>query len=275
MNGKVRPPNISKKIQQEIIKLRRHGYYFREIANKLNISVGSSYKYGSRYKLGKSTEKILKERIKKSTRKPIKLTPGLTLEKVRIIAHCMFDGSVRKGIISYSNTTKELIREFVRDMKIIYGVHPDRVIKKGKKTIVNYYYSEIIDDLKKYAKSFSTVSKVAAIPKQIMNATKEFKREFIRIFWEDEGCITIDGDIIGRIKSKKVRDQLIKLHKNLGIECTPYDCSDGAFGIYIIRNPTNLNKFKYVAFKFSLIARGKNRNMRKIDLFNQIYRKYL
>jgi transposase len=56
---------ISKQIQQEVIKLRRRGYYFREIANKLNISVGSSYKYGSRYKLSKSTEKILKERIKK------------------------------------------------------------------------------------------------------------------------------------------------------------------------------------------------------------------
>jgi len=270
---------IPKNLQKKVFELREQGYFFREIARELNISLGSTHKYGSGFNLSDNARKILEGKTKKSRRKSIKLIEDLTLEKARIIAHCIFDGSVTKGTVRYTNSSPKLINLFVKDIKEVYGVDPDRILnEQGKhlpKITACYFFTEISDDLHRYSKSFSTALEVAEIHKKIIFGSLNFKKVFIRAFWEDEGCITIDGDIIGRIKSKKIRDQLVKLHRDTGIECTPYDCSDNCFGIYIKRSRDNINKFKKIGFEHSIIVRGKNIGMKKRDLFNRIYGHYL
>ena len=270
---------IPKEIQEGVVKLRKQGYFFRDIAKKLNLSVGSSHKYGSKIKLSPKTKEILQDKEKKSRRKPIILTKRMTIEKVKIIAHLLFDGSVSRGIIRYTNSSIDLINKLIINVKETYGVKPDQIIEENGKFLpkytVSYFYMEIVEDLLRYVKSFSTNSHSASIPKKVIDGSTKFKREFLRAFWEDEGCVTIDGDILGRIKSEKIRDQLVKMHHQLGIRCTPYDCKDGAFGIYIKRSKKNLVLFKNVGFEHSIITRGKNIGVKKISLFENIYHHYL
>ena len=121
-----------------------------------------------------------------------------------------------------------------------------------------YFYTTVCNDLLKYTPSYSTASLQCYVPLEIITASDEVVSEFLRNFWEDEGCVTIKGDILGRLRNKSIRNQLILLHRRLGINCSPYSCSDSMYGIYIKRSPENLAKFDAkVGFRNSVVVRGK------------------
>ena|GEM_PF-8645 len=159
----------------------------------------------------------------------------LTVAKVKIIAHCLFDGSVtrtkRYNAISYMNKTAELIEEFKRDMKFVYNLEPTDLTKRESGYMIRYCCKAAVDDLLQYTE-YGGVS--MRVPKEIMNGPLKWKKEFLKCFWDDEGAVRFSEyiDKKGRkhtskyveayCKEKFLRDDLRKLHENLSFKIKTY-----------------------------------------------------
>lgn len=272
--------SLKENLIKQIQNLRKKGFSYKELAEKFNISKSTAYKYSSSIKLTNKSMKIISKKIEKRQKEFVQNYARLkdlpkkinwSISKIRIISHCLFDGSVSENVTKYTNSSKALIDQFVEDVFSVYGINPSRIeILAGKhlnKYTVYFCSKRLCLDLFKYTPSYSTSSKKAKIPNKVFSSSNEEISEFLRAFWEDEGCVTIKGEILGRIKSKKVRDQLFKLHKMLDINCRKYNCSDNMFGIRIIRRNDNLKKFEKVCFEKSRIVRGFNIGKLKKSLF--------
>jgi len=271
---------------RDIKNLRKKGFSYKEVAKQFEISPATSYKYSCHIKLSKQAKKRLNLIIKRtqlkfkrkySCLKKIKINhKTLTVEKVRILSHCFWDGHISKWTVSYGNISKDLIEEFKGDMLEVYGVYPDKEYKLKRDSrqdiyIINYYSKVVCDDLLRYSPSFSTSSSEAAIPQQILNCQNRLiVKEFLRVLWEDEGSISHNGLIRVKIKGKYIRDQLIKLHKKFAIELSPYRESGDNYGIYIKSNLRNLQKFDEVCFKLSSVTYGKNKGRLKYNVFRSL-----
>ena len=110
----------------------------------------------------------------------------VTKEKVRIYAHSVFDGHVShsKGnsyIVGYTNKCPELLREFSSDVEYVYG------IKKGeyllKSGVTNLIYSSKLMYLD-----------VLHLDKSIVKNDSEFKKVYLRAFFDDEGSVIFNPD---------------------------------------------------------------------------------
>lgn len=274
--------SLEENLIKQIRDLRKKGYSYKELSKKFNISKSTAYKYSSSIKLTNRSMNIIFKKIEKRQKEFIQDYAKLknlpkkinwSINKIRIISHCLFDGSVSKNVARYTNSSKALIDQFIEDMFSVYGINPSRIEVLGGKHLNKYtvYFcsKRLCSDLFKYTPSYSTASKKSKIPNKVFNSSNEEISEFLRSFWEDEGCVTIKGEILGRIKSKKVRDQLFKLHKMLDIDCKKYNCSDNMFGIRITRREDNLKKFEKICFEKSRIVRGFNVGELKKSLFHK------
>jgi LAGLIDADG-like domain len=86
--------------------------------------------------------------------------------------------------------------------------------------------------------------------------------QFLKAFWDDEGCITTDRlRIHGALMSENMIDDIIYLHRKLGIQCAKWkNSSNGSYVISIVNNRANINKFAdTINFEFSLITKGKSK----------------
>jgi len=171
----------------------------------------------------KAQEKNLKK-IPKSSKK-------LTLEKINIIGHCIFDGSViltkRYFAIAYTNKSHQLINEFKENMLKAYNLEPTDLRKREEEiSVIRYCCFAAVKDLKNLIKN--------GIPEKIIKGNKKQKIAFLRTFWDDEGAIHF-----GITKDKKdnfhisiyveafcedelVRKQLIDIHESIGLPIIKY-----------------------------------------------------
>lgn len=156
----------------------------------------------------------------------------LTLPKVRIISHCLFDGFVMKNIakhsyvMGYSNKCCELIEEFVNDMKIVYNLSPTDEIERKSGFIIRYCCKAAVEDLIRYT-SFKDGKE--RIPPEIINSILEWKIEFLKCFWNDEGMVHFSESIDKKgykhvsifveafLKNKNLLRQLKRLHESIRI----------------------------------------------------------
>lgn len=283
---------VSKTEQNKIKTLRVAGTSYKEIARKVNVSVGTAFKYAKNISLSDQANSRLMRKIKENQarfaerfakQKDVKiLHERLTLQKARIVGHCLWDGSIACGTVRYNNTSKALVDEFVNDMKETYDVFPDKMNeierpRRMKLHVVDYYSKKICDDLYRYAPTYSTKDDQCTVPAEVLESeNKRLIQEFLRSFWEDEGSISYNGWIRAKIKGRKIRDQLLLLHRKLGIKASPYEENlDGSSGIYVIIDGDNLRKFAEISFKKSHVVRGKNKGKLKFDVLNSIYGHYL
>jgi len=58
----------------------------------------------------------------------------MTIEKLRIIGHPLFDGSFNYGKgyynIKYINSSPKLIKQFINDVKLVYGLEKYEIFEK-------------------------------------------------------------------------------------------------------------------------------------------------
>lgn len=282
---------LSLETVRNIQTLRKKGFSYKEIARRFEISPATSYKYSFHIELPQQAKNRLNLMVKRTQLnfkrrycrlKKIKINhKRLTVEKTRILSHCLWDGHVSKWTVSYGNISESLIEEFKKDMLKVYGVLPDKEYKLTRYArqdiyVINYYSKIICEDLLRYSPSFSTSSPKAIIPDQVLNCTdKKIVKEFLRVLWEDEGSISHDGLIRVKIKGKSIRDQLIRLHKRFAIELTPYREKGDNYGIYIRNNLKNLQKFDEICFRLSSVTNGENKGKLKYDVFSSLIDKNL
>ncbi len=110
-----------------------------------------------------------------------------------------------------------------------------------------------------------------------IKTNKKATIQFIKAFWDDEGCITTGRlRIHGALMWENMIDDLIYVHRKLGIECTKWKNSyNGSFVINITNNSDNIRKFsKVINFEYSLITKGKSKGKLKKELLQRKIEKY-
>lgn len=209
-------------------------------------------------------------------------TSEISIEKARIIAHLMFDGTLFESKYHYTfryiNSSKELINQFIQDANTTYGLTPPSSFEKiqGKNIDtfkVTFLAKEAYLDLLKYSPSYSTSKYKTSIPLEIMTGNKQIKIEFLRAFWEDEGSISSLGRIMGDLNSKKIINQIIQIHNELGLNfklVEYYKNDTPTYKIYLPKSKENLSLFYNLGlFDKSIITHGRNLGRRKIDVLKE------
>jgi len=150
------------------------------------------------------------------------ISVNMMLRKVRILMHCLCDGWIRSYtdhfFIGYSNSNQKLITQFISDMKAVYNLknyqeweHPVTNIEFASKKA----FFDILACIKSKEKD------KARIPEEIMNGSLSIKIIALRVFWDDEGSVGFYGKsryLRAKCFSKKLKNQIIKLHESIGIK---------------------------------------------------------
>lgn len=263
-------------------ELRRKGHSYREISKIVNKSIKFVHSKVRGIKFDKEGKRRYHKEVKGITKRIKNQLSYLTLIKVRIIAHLLFDGTLYKSgyhyFIRYINASKDLIDQFASDIKETYGVLPTSLeISKNKKGFSCYkitFKSKLIfEDLQKYFTSYSTSNESIFIPKKIIKADKKIKLEFLKAFFEDEGSISFKGRIMGDLKSEKIIKQIVELLKEFGLEfrLCRYDQYTGyMYKIYLPKKQENLKKFYNLGlFEKAIVTHGHNLGRKKLDVLKE------
>lgn len=269
-------------LKEEIIKLRQEGYSYSEISKKVGKSKKFVYKIAKNINFNERGSIRYHKEVKGIIKRIKPQDKNLSLRKTRILSHIMFDGTIYKSnayhsVIRYINSSKELIEQFAKDVLEVYGLKPSAFEEiKGKHLPiykVGFYSKEMFNDVLKFSPSYSTSKEETEIPAEIVNGDTNLRIEFLKAFWEDEGSISSTGRIMGDLKSKKVINQLIKLHEELELKfkLTKYLDKNGfIYKIYLPKSQENLEKFHNMGlFDKSIITHGKNLGRRKVDVLKE------
>ena len=262
-------------IKQKIQQLRKNGYSYNEISNQYGISKTYARKVSKHIIMSKNGKERYHNEVTGIVKR-IKPQKELTQEKIRIIGNLLFDGAVFKSdwhyIMSYVNTSKELVDELITDMNVVYGVNPTATSNESGKYLPYYrvkYSSKLIyEDLFNYMTSYSTADSKCKIKKIIMNSDKDLLRTFLQTFWTNEGSVSNTGKLSGDSKSKRVIYQLSKLHKKFGILHYMCSYSKEKYG-KMYKLCLNISKENYLRFfnlnlfGESIITKGNNIGKKK------------
>lgn len=149
---------------------------------------------------------------------------------VRFISHCLFDGwiscNAKRGVyrIGYSNKTHVLIEQFINDVKILYGIDLRSKARERKGVHEVEFFSKLITD---------DVLNIISLRKvflrdsfSVLLADKKLSVVVLRAFWDDEGTVDfysrkrLTRKLRVRCSNKLLREQMLRLHKSLGINAS-------------------------------------------------------
>lgn len=140
---------------------------------------------------------------------PIKESPEL----YRIIAHVLADGSATKRKTPYySNTCKELIGQFKRDIKIFGNA---KIYETKLNEIPIVVFPKVITDTLSHIFNVQ-FSHPYKIPAHIFRSTKECKKAFLQTLFDDEGCISTNLHI--GMANQNIVEEIRRLTENLGVK---------------------------------------------------------
>jgi len=153
---------------------------------------------------------------------PVPLKEGfdkVTKEKVRIYAHTIFDGHISHSkydsyTVGYTNKCSELLREFDDDVEYVYGLKKCQYTREDGITTLHYSSKLMYLDILNFDKS-------------IIKEYPEYKRIYLRAFFDDEGCVIFNPDkgkffINGSQKNQDEIRFIQSLLKDFGIESNVY-----------------------------------------------------
>jgi len=150
--------------------------------------------------------------------------------KARVLGHLYFDGCVsvdRRGNhrINYSNASIKSIKNFAKLVELRFHLKQQKIRyfegEKGNYCQIEFGSKKLVKNLIRRYGNFST-SKLVTMPSGIIG-NKAASIQFLKAFWDDEGCITTDRlRIHGALMSETMIDGLIFIHRKLGIQCTKW-----------------------------------------------------
>jgi intein-encoded DNA endonuclease-like protein len=184
--------------------------------------------------------------------KIIKKQGKLTKAKARLIARlkgdgCIFVAAKTNYWIKLECRDEELKTQFASDIGYVYGLKTQRLMNTsgitGKPIEMVYVRSKAAyDDLMKYGPYYS---KDWRVPKIIFESSRAIKKEFIRAFADDEGCVAPYRVSIFSINFEGLM-QLKRLIEEFDIDCRirgRFGCKKNVFAVIISRKE-NIVKFR-------------------------------
>ena len=268
-------------IDDDIKKLRKEGHSYGEISKIVKRSRKFVWKKSKDVKFSEHGKKRYHREVKGIVNLIKPQNSKLTVSKIRVMGHILFDGMLTKSkeyhkIIRYINSSKELISQFIKDVKEIYGLEPTAFeIEKGLNLPtykVTFSSKLMYEDLIKYLSSYSTTKNIS-LPDSIINANKKLKLEFLRAFFNDEGSISANGRIMADLKSKNILAQIVNMLKEFDLYfkmITYEDYKGKTYKIYLPKNYKNLRQaYELELFDKSIITHGHNIRRKKLDVLKE------
>ncbi|MFH0912993.1 MAG: LAGLIDADG family homing endonuclease [Candidatus Omnitrophota bacterium] len=240
-----------KKLDYELIskcrELRIEGNSFGEISSVLGVAKSTLYAYLKDIPLSYKQKQDIEKRRKakcfiggnprkgkclagREIIKPVSWSKDL----IHIVSHFIFDGRVDEDCCIYYSKDKYQIRHMQRLLEEKFRAIPRIQLRDNGVYGLVFYHVELANYLKRRREEL--IAYVAN------GAPKAYKREFIKAFFDDEGCIFYKGDkrrVRGYQKSNSVLELVLNLLKEFGIESRIDKRANGVE----ISGRSNLEKF--------------------------------
>lgn len=173
-----------------------------------------------------------KGKSSKSFKKFTHWTPDLVL----LVSHLMFDGEILKSRCRYHNRSEFLINRVECLMKIIYEYECTKNVDNQSGVVSIGFYNVALEAFLK--------TKSSGLLKTINKLPRAHQREFLRAFFDDEGCMDFRiSRNVRRIRGYQNDLLLLELVKNLlsnfGIESSLRGKNE-----VVITGKENLKKFR-------------------------------
>ena len=155
---------------------------------------------------------------------------------VNAVSHLIFDGSISRTSCIYNNRNRSLLVMVENSMKEVYAYEPKRYFnEKTGVSRIGYFNVALSSYLK---------LKSEELLKGICTLSSDLKREFIRSFFDDEGCIDFRPkqnrrQIRGYQKDNSILFLIQKLLKDFNIESRVIKPNE-----VVITGKENLEKFQ-------------------------------
>lgn len=233
-----------KSFKQQCIELRKKDHTLNEIVAITGKGKSSIYPYIKDIPLSEGKRLEIAENSRKQARRIANMRRGVGLrpfkpfdvwtpEMVLLAAHLMFDGEISKTC-AYNNRSPALINRFQRHMASVYEFKPKRYLNKTT-GVHRVSYNNV-------AMAAFFKNKRVELLNTISILSIDCQREFLRAFFDDEGCMDF------RVKRRRVRgyqkDKAVlicvqRLLKNFEISSTLKGKNE-----VVITGKENLIKFK-------------------------------
>lgn len=211
---------------QQCIALRKKDYSIVEIMKATGRAKTSIYTHikniplsdrrVAQYKIasGKRIRKFALARKGKSVRS-FRSFSAWSSDSVLLIAHFLFDGEIARVRCAYNNRSEALIERVEKLMRNWYDFEPSRYQNPLTGVYRISYHNVVLGD---YIKK-----KSVELLRKVRGMSLDLKREFVRAFFDDEGCMdfrpqTNHRRIRGYQKNVRVLGIVRDLLKELGIE---------------------------------------------------------
>lgn len=159
-----------------------------------------------------------------------------TADLALLVAHLSFDGGLRHGIVEYNNRSEALIERVELLMCKLYEHKPKRLLNAKTGVIrTSYYNVPLALYLKEKSKELFC---------KIKSCDLELKREFLRAFFDDEGCMDFKPAknkkrVRGYQKNTEILYLVQELLKDIGIDSRVTLPNE-----VVISGKSNLEKFQ-------------------------------
>lgn len=233
--------------KKQCIELRKKDKTLNEIVKITGRSKTSVYFHIKNLTLSNTKREEIKNNTRKralknsAARKGIALRPYKPFTKwtpdlVLLVAHLSFDGEIKRRRCVYHNRSKALIDRVTQLMKYVYA-YPAKSRTNPETGVIRIEFSNVELRQFLYDKSQELFQLIYKMP-------KAFQREFLRAFFDDEGCMDVRLDrnlrrVRGYQKDKSILDLVQVLLTNFSIESKIRKPNE-----VVISGKENLKKFQ-------------------------------